>query len=85
MWRIKYEKRVQKDLEKLKQVNLLKNAKKLIEILGQNPFSPKFEKLIGEFDGLFSRRITLKHRLLYKVDEKERIVIVIARWSHYGD
>jgi Txe/YoeB family toxin of toxin-antitoxin system len=85
MWRIKYEKRVQKDLEKLKQVNLLKNAKKLIGILEQNPFFPKFEKLIGEFDGLFSRRINLKHRLLYRVDEKERIVIVIAMWSHYGD
>lgn len=85
MWRVKYEKRVQKDLENLKKANLLENAKRLIKVLEQDPFLPKFEKLMGDLEGIFSRRINLKHRLLYKVQKKERIVIVLAMWSHYGD
>ena len=43
MWHIKYEKRVQKDLDKLKRANLSKNAAKLIEILKTDPFAPKGE------------------------------------------
>jgi Txe/YoeB family toxin of toxin-antitoxin system len=70
MWRIKYEKRAQKDLDKLKYANLLKSAQRLIEIIRGNPFEPKFEKLSGDLDGLFSRRINLKHRLLYKAIKK---------------
>jgi Txe/YoeB family toxin of toxin-antitoxin system len=85
MWRIKYEKRAQKDLDKLKCANLLENAQRLIEIIRRNPFEPKFEKLSGDLDGLFSRRINLKHRLLYKVIKKDKLVIVISMWSHYGD
>jgi Txe/YoeB family toxin of toxin-antitoxin system len=86
MWRIKYEKRVQQDWDKLKKHgNLPKNVKKLIEILKNDPFSPKFEKLKGELEGLFSRRINLKHRLLYKVIKSEKLVIIISMWSHYDE
>lgn len=85
MWNIKYEKRVQKDLTKLKHANLSKNAARMIEILKSDPFSPKFEKLIGDMDGLFSRRISLKHRLIYRVSKKEQTIFVISMWSHYGE
>jgi Txe/YoeB family toxin of toxin-antitoxin system len=83
MWLIKYEKRVQKDLDKLKQANLLQNVRKLIKLLEIDPFAPPFEKLTGDLNGLFSRRINLKHRLLYKILKKERIIMVVSMWSHY--
>jgi Txe/YoeB family toxin of toxin-antitoxin system len=83
MWLIKYEKRVQKDLDKLKQANLLQNARKLIKLLETDPFVPPFEKLTGDLNGLFSRRINLKHRMLYKILKKEQIVMVVSMWSHY--
>jgi Txe/YoeB family toxin of toxin-antitoxin system len=86
MWKIKYEKRVQQDWDKLKKHNhLQKNVKKLIETLKNDPFTPKFEKLRGDLEGLFSRRINLKHRLLYKVLKSEETVLIISMWSHYDD
>jgi Txe/YoeB family toxin of toxin-antitoxin system len=86
MWKIKYERRVQQDWNKLKKHNnLQKNVKKLIKILENDPFTPKFEKLRGDLDGLFSRRISLKHRLLYRVLKSEKTVIIISMWSHYDD
>ncbi|MBQ8547089.1 MAG: type II toxin-antitoxin system YoeB family toxin, partial [Lachnospiraceae bacterium] len=31
----------------------------------------------------FSRRINLKHRLVYQVYEEEHTVKIISMWSHY--
>ncbi|SCD22235.1 toxin-antitoxin system [Proteiniphilum saccharofermentans] len=35
--------------------------------------------------GQWSRRITQKHRLVYKIEEKEVIVLVLSAWGHYDD
>lgn len=85
MWKILYEKRVQKDLDKLKKLGLDKNAKKLIENLKMDPFSTSYEKLVGDLSELYSRRINIKHRLIYKIQKQDKIIIVISMWSHYGD
>lgn len=85
MWKILYEKRVQKDLDKLKKAGLVQNAKKIIEELSHDPFSSSYEKLVGDLSGLYSRRINIKHRLVYKIQKQEKIIVVISMWSHYGD
>ena len=56
---------------------------KLIKDIDRSPFSGlgKPEPLKHELKGLWSRRITEKHRLVYKVAEEE-IVIVSCRF-HY--
>ena len=56
---------------------------KLIKDIDRSPFSGlgKPEPLKHELKGLWSRRITEKHRLVYKVTEGE-IVIVSCRF-HY--
>jgi len=50
-----------------------------LEILATNPFQtpPPYEKLIGDLQGAYSRRINIRHRLVYQVLEEERIVKVI--------
>ena len=50
-----------------------------------NPFQnpPYFEKLQGNLPGAYSRRINAKHRLVYRVEKEEKIVIIISMWSHY--
>ncbi len=78
MWKILYEKRVQKDLDRLKKLGLDKNAKKLIENLKIDPFSVSYEKLVGDLSGLYSRRINIKHRLVYKIQKQDKIIIVIS-------
>ncbi|RYX87030.1 Txe/YoeB family addiction module toxin [bacterium] len=55
----------------------------LIKDILRNPFDGigKPEALKYEFQGLWSRRITQEHRLIYKVDEKS--IVIISCFSHY--
>lgn len=84
MYKIIFSKKAVKDIELLKQQPaLLKKAKNLVEVLKENPFQtpPTFEKLVGDLEGLFSRRINIQHRLVYKVEDD--IVYIIRMWTHY--
>lgn len=85
MYKIEYHKRALKDIQKLKERNLEKKAKQLVDILKENPFQipPPYEKLIGDLFGLYSRRINIQHRLVYEVVEEKNIVRVLSLWSHY--
>ena len=38
---------------------------------------------VGDMDGLYSRRINIKHRLVYQVYEENKIVKIVSAWSHY--
>ena len=84
MYKIVYTKQAIKDIPRLKSANLDKKVLSLIEILKKDPFQnpPPYEKLIGNFQGLFSRRINIKHRLVYKLIEDNRIVKIISMWTH---
>jgi len=54
-------------------------AQKLLDLLAKDPFAslPRFEKLVGDLAGAYSRRINIQHRLVYQVLEKERTVKVL--------
>ena len=69
----------------LKAAKLESKAKKLVEILKENPYQnpPPYEKLVGDMKGSYSRRINYQHRLVYQVYEAENTVKVISMWSHY--
>ncbi len=85
MYRVKLSKQAVKDREKLIQANLSKKAKKLIDILKENPFEnpPPYEKLSGNFKNMYSRRINIQHRLVYEVHEDIKTVVIRSLWSHY--
>ena len=85
MYQIVYTKKATQDIPHLKAANLEKKAKQLIALLKENPYQmpPTFEKLQGDLQGAFSRRINLKHRLVYQVYEDEKTVKIISMWSHY--
>lgn len=87
MWTIKFTKNAEKDKKLIKNAGLEEKAKKLLNAMAENPFQnpPKYEKLVGDLDGYYSRRINLQHRLVYRVIEKENTIVVHSMWSHYGD
>ena len=75
-----------KDKEKIKQYPALeRNIKNLIEIIKKNPYQnpPSYEALIGNFKGLYSRRINRQHRLVYRVLEEEKTIMIVSMWTHY--
>ncbi len=84
-WRVVYTRHAQKDARKIAQSNLKKKTIELISILERDPFQnpPQFEKLIGDLEGAYSRRINIQHRLVYQVLAKERVVKVLRMWTHY--
>ena len=81
MYQIVYTKKAAEDIPKLKAAKLDKRAKALIEVIRENPYQT--EKLMGDLQGAYSRRINLKHRLVYEVLEKEQTVKIISLWTHY--
>ena len=94
MYKIVFTKQALKDLEKLKRNGSSKKARNLINVIKENPFQnpPKYEKLVGNLDGVYSRRINIQHRLVYQIEELpivdsdiqyDGIVKVIRMWTHY--
>jgi Txe/YoeB family toxin of toxin-antitoxin system len=86
-YKILYSKMAQKDAKKLSQANLDIKAKKLIEILKKDPFQnpPPYEKLVGNLNSAYSRRINIQHRIVYEVKEEEKVVRILRMWTHYGE
>ena len=87
MWIIKFTKNAEKDKKLLKSAGLEDKVKKLLNLIAINPFQtpPSFEKLVGDLQGYYSRRINLQHRLVYKVYPEINTVVIHSMWSHYGD
>ena len=86
MYTVVYTKKAVKDIPLLKAAGLDGKARALIEILRSDPFQnpPPFEKLQGDLSGAYSRRINIKHRLVYQILENEKTVKIISLWTHYA-
>ena len=84
-YKLLFSKQAQKDAKKLSAAGLRPKAEELLELIAHDPYQspPRFEKLVGNLSGAFSRRINIQHRLVYEVMEEERIVKVLRMWTHY--
>ena len=87
MWIIKFTKNAEKDKKLIKSAGLEERVKKLLNLIAKNSFQnpPSYEKLVGDLQGYYSRRINLQHRLVYKVYEDINTIVVHSMWSHCGD
>ena len=85
MYKIVYTKTAVKDIPKLKAAHLDNKAKALIEVIRVNPYQspPSYEKMVGEMQGLYSRRINVQHRLVYEVLEEMNTIKIVSLWTHY--
>jgi Txe/YoeB family toxin of toxin-antitoxin system len=84
-WQLYFTKQALKDAKKLASSDLRPQAERLLEILKKDPFQspPAYEKLVGDLDGAWSRRINIQHRLVYQIYREKRAVKIIRMWTHY--
>lgn len=84
-WQLVFTRQAQKDASKLARAGLKPQAEILLEILANDPFQnpPTYEKLLGDLQGAYSRRINIQHRLVYQVLKNIKTVKVIRMWTHY--
>ena len=84
-WRVVFTTQARRDARKLARSGLRTKAQNLLDLLAEDPYrtQPLCEKLLGDLAGVYSRRITLQHRLVYEVLDDERVVKVIRLWTHY--
>lgn len=82
-WQLVYTRQARKDAKKLAASGLKAKAQALLEILETDPFQtpPAYEKLVGDLEGAYSRRINVQHRLVYEVLDAEKAVKLIAGWG----
>lgn len=85
MWTLYYTKQANKDAKKLSASGLKKKAVVLLELIEENPYEnpPTYERLVGDLEGAYSRRINIQHRLVYQVLENEKAVKILRMWTHY--
>jgi toxin YoeB len=85
MWAIVFATHAVKDAKKLSAAGLRDKAQTLLDVLAIDPFQnpPPYEKLVGDLEGAYSRRINIQHRLVYEVFKQERTVRVLWMWTHY--
>jgi Txe/YoeB family toxin of toxin-antitoxin system len=84
-WRLVYTRQARRDAKKLAASGLKAKAQELLDILAVDPFQtpPRFERLVGDLAGAYSRRINIQHRLVYQVLAETQTVKVIRMWTHY--
>ena len=89
MYDIKFEKEAEYDLARLKKSEkaAYKKAVKLLGELQEHPTTgtgkPKLLKRYEE--PTWSRRISEKHRLVYRIHDEVVTVLVISAFGHYDD
>ncbi len=84
-WQLVYSRQAQKDAKRLASSGLKPKAQQLLEVLADDPYAtpPRYEKLVGDLSGYYSRRINIQHRLVYEVLPDERVVHILRMWTHY--
>ena len=89
MYEIEYQEQALLDIAKLKKDEPAA-YKKVVSFIQELKEHPKTgtghpEPLKGKPEGRWSRQISKKHRLVYRIYETEVVVLVIAAYGHYND
>jgi len=89
MYEIEYREQALLDIAKLKRDEPAA-YKKVVSFIQELKEHPKTgtghpEPLKGKPEGRWSRQITKKHRLVYRIYETEVVVLVITAYGHYDD
>lgn len=81
-WQIRFSKQAKKDVDSLSPKLKQKLRAILVNTVASDPYVGK--RLLGDLAGSFSIRLTYKDRLVYSLDEENRIVYVERARTHYN-
>ena len=90
IYAVKYMPTAISDIIELKKTDIQSYGKvmNLVKELHEHPRTgtgkPELMKY-GQLKGLWSRRITSKHRLIYSIEDNEVAVLVLSAKGHYDD
>lgn len=89
MYKITFSPEAEIDLKKLKRSEPA-SFKKVVKLLNELVEHPQTgtghpEPLKGKPENRWSRQITKKHRLVYRIFENEVLVDVLSAYGHYDD
>lgn len=84
-WRMVYTGQARKDAKKIQTAGLRGKVEALFELIGKDPFAtpPPFERLFGDLNDAISRRINIRHRLVYQVLDEEKTIKILRLWTHF--
>jgi Txe/YoeB family toxin of toxin-antitoxin system len=83
IYEIRFTKEAKKDVDKLSP-KLKQKLKKIIqEQITLNPYEGK--KLVGDLTGFFSLRLNYKDRILYTIDDQQKLIYIHRVKTHYGE
>lgn len=85
MYEVRFTKQAVKDARKLKEAGLKEKTLKILGFLEKDPYyiPPPYEKLVGNLEGSYSRRINIQHRIIYQIRKEELMINIIRMWTHY--
>lgn len=89
MYKITYTTDAVSDLQRL-QLNEPKAYQKARALINELKEHPKTgtghpEQLKGQPEGRWSRRISKRHRMVYRIFDNEVLVLVLSAYGHYDD
>jgi len=89
MYTVVFSPKAEQDLKALKksEPQAYKKARLLIEELAEHPKTGRGKPELKKYDleGLYARKITDKHRLVYSIDDETVMVDIVSAKGHYDD
>lgn len=82
-YEVRFTKEAAKDIKKLSPRLKQKLKSILLSKIAFDPYSGK--KLVGDLQGFYSVGLTHQDRIVYSIDQDQRIAFVHRARTHYGD
>ncbi|NEQ86843.1 MAG: type II toxin-antitoxin system mRNA interferase toxin, RelE/StbE family [Moorea sp. SIO2I5] len=83
VYEVRFTKEAKKDVAKLTPKLKQKLKTMIQETISINPYAGK--KLVGNLAGFFSMGLSYKDRIIYTIDNEQKLVYIHRAKTHYGE
>ena len=86
MYFIVFTKQALRDQKKIKGTHIEDRVRKVLNDLKVSPKTVvTFKRLVNDLEGAFSVRVNIKHRIVFRINESTKTIMVLTMWGHYND
>ena len=83
VYEVRFTKEAKKDVAKLTPKLKQKLKKVIQDKIAIEPYAGK--KLVGDLAGFYSMRLSYKDRIIYTIDNKQKLIYIHRAKTHYGE